>query len=93
MNRDQRAGSGGAARRRGGQVHRHGLDARHPREPVRGGLRDPLRLAVTASGLDKGELTASDIAVVGGLGEPVEVAGVEPSPRRPRPVSTRGSRR
>ncbi|WP_066372745.1 methylthioribulose 1-phosphate dehydratase [Herbidospora mongoliensis] len=40
--------------------------------------RDPLRLAVTASGLDKGELVASDIAVVGGQGEPVEVTGIEP---------------
>lgn len=31
--------------------------------------RDPLRLAVTASGLDKGELTGSDIVVVDGSGE------------------------
>ncbi|WP_030451121.1 methylthioribulose 1-phosphate dehydratase [Herbidospora cretacea] len=40
--------------------------------------RDPLRLAVTASGLDKGELTPSDVAVVGEQGEPVAVTGVEP---------------
>lgn len=33
--------------------------------------RDPLRLAVTASGLDKGELTASDIVVVDAAGEGV----------------------
>jgi methylthioribulose-1-phosphate dehydratase len=31
--------------------------------------RDPLRLAVTASGLDKGELTASDVVLVDGDGE------------------------
>ncbi|WP_291038018.1 class II aldolase/adducin family protein [Herbiconiux sp.] len=31
--------------------------------------RDPLRLAVTASGLDKGELTASDIVLIDGDGE------------------------
>lgn len=31
--------------------------------------RDPLRLAVTASGLDKGELTASDIVLVDGDGD------------------------
>ncbi|WP_084361581.1 methylthioribulose 1-phosphate dehydratase [Herbiconiux solani] len=31
--------------------------------------RDPLRLAVTASGLDKGELTASDVVLVDGEGE------------------------
>ncbi|GGO72661.1 methylthioribulose 1-phosphate dehydratase [Nonomuraea cavernae] len=40
--------------------------------------RDPLRLAVTASGLDKGELTASDVAVVGPDGGPVEVGGIAP---------------
>ena len=40
--------------------------------------RDPLRLAVTASGLDKGELTASDVAVVGPDGEPVPVQDVTP---------------
>ncbi|GAA5063472.1 methylthioribulose-1-phosphate dehydratase [Thermocatellispora tengchongensis] len=40
--------------------------------------REPLRLAVTASGLDKGELAASDVAVVGPDGEPVEVGGIEP---------------
>lgn len=33
--------------------------------------RDPLRLAVTASGLDKGELTADDHVEVDSLGEPV----------------------
>ncbi|MGD8193283.1 methylthioribulose 1-phosphate dehydratase [Herbiconiux sp. P18] len=31
--------------------------------------RDPLRLAVTASGLDKGELTASDVVIVDDHGE------------------------
>jgi len=33
--------------------------------------RDPLRLAVTASGLDKGDLTAADVVVVDADGEPV----------------------
>jgi methylthioribulose-1-phosphate dehydratase len=33
--------------------------------------RDPLRLAVTASGLDKGELTAADYVEIDQLGEPV----------------------
>ncbi|MCW2880666.1 MAG: class aldolase/adducin match [Sphaerisporangium sp.] len=40
--------------------------------------RGPLRLAVTAGGLDKGELTAADVAVVDTKGEPVEVEGVAP---------------
>ncbi|MFG1705839.1 methylthioribulose 1-phosphate dehydratase [Nonomuraea sp. M3C6] len=40
--------------------------------------RDPLRLAVTASGLDKGELAATDVAVVGPDGAAVAVDGVEP---------------
>lgn len=39
--------------------------------------RDPLRLAVTASGLDKGELTAADHVEVDALGE--AVAGGVPS--------------
>lgn len=39
--------------------------------------RDPLRLAVTASGLDKGELTAADAVEVDAAGEPV--AGGVPS--------------
>ncbi|MCC3768683.1 methylthioribulose 1-phosphate dehydratase [Streptomyces sp. UNOC14_S4] len=34
--------------------------------------RDPLRLAVTASGLDKGELTPSDVVVVDGDGAAVD---------------------
>jgi methylthioribulose-1-phosphate dehydratase len=34
--------------------------------------RDPLRLAVTASGLDKGELTATDHVVIDEHGEPVD---------------------
>lgn len=42
---------------------------------------DPLRLVVTASGLDKGELTAEDVSVVGPAGETVPVEGIEP--RRP----------
>ncbi|MFD2762604.1 acireductone synthase [Micromonospora eburnea] len=37
--------------------------------------RDPLRLAVTASGVDKGELTATDVVMVDAYGEPVS-AGV-----------------
>lgn len=37
--------------------------------------RDPLRLAVTGSGLDKGELTASDFVVVDEFGERVEGEG------------------
>jgi methylthioribulose-1-phosphate dehydratase len=40
--------------------------------------RDPLRLAVTASGLDKGELAESDIAVVDAAGDPIAVDGVAP---------------
>ncbi|MGW0811523.1 methylthioribulose 1-phosphate dehydratase [Nonomuraea sp. NPDC002799] len=40
--------------------------------------RDPLRLAVTASGLDKGELLPTDVAVVGARGEQVAVDGVAP---------------
>ncbi|WP_248958607.1 methylthioribulose 1-phosphate dehydratase [Sphaerisporangium perillae] len=40
--------------------------------------RDPLLLAVTASGLDKGELAPSDVAVVDPKGDLVEVEGVEP---------------
>ncbi|GAA3599156.1 methylthioribulose 1-phosphate dehydratase [Nonomuraea rosea] len=40
--------------------------------------REPLRLAVTASGLDKGELSPTDVAVVGPVGESVAVAGVTP---------------
>lgn len=39
--------------------------------------RDPLRLAVTASGLDKGELTDTDVVEVDGAGAPV--AGGVPS--------------
>jgi methylthioribulose-1-phosphate dehydratase len=39
--------------------------------------RDPLRLAVTASGLDKGELTDTDVVEVDGGGNPV--AGGVPS--------------
>jgi len=40
--------------------------------------RDPLRLAVTASGLDKGELKPSDVAVVDEYGAPVAVDGITP---------------
>lgn len=40
--------------------------------------RDPLLLAVTASGRDKGELRADDVAVVDADGQPVEVAGLSP---------------
>jgi len=43
--------------------------------------RDPLRLVVTASGLDKGELDAADVVVVGVDGAGVELDGV--APRRP----------
>jgi methylthioribulose-1-phosphate dehydratase len=43
--------------------------------------RDPLRLAVTGSGLDKGELTAADIVLVDALGE--AVAGEGGSGHRP----------
>ena len=41
--------------------------------------RDPLRLAVTASGLDKGELTGSDVVVVDGAGAAVDDSGRRPS--------------
>lgn len=44
---------------------------------------NPLRLAVTASGIDKGTLSAADIGVVDGLGRPVPgyqgAAGAAPS--------------
>ncbi|MFB9467112.1 methylthioribulose 1-phosphate dehydratase [Streptomyces cinereospinus] len=39
--------------------------------------RDPLRLAVTASGLDKGELTATDVVLVDAAGQ--AVSGGRPS--------------
>jgi methylthioribulose-1-phosphate dehydratase len=41
--------------------------------------RDPLRLAVTASGRDKGELTAADVVVVGADGAAVDAGGGRPS--------------
>lgn len=40
--------------------------------------RDPLRLAVTASGADKGELTSRDVVLVDAAGHPVE-PGQRPS--------------
>jgi methylthioribulose-1-phosphate dehydratase len=40
--------------------------------------RDPLRLAVTASGVDKGDLAADDVVVVDDLGAVVPVDGLEP---------------
>lgn len=40
--------------------------------------RDPLRLVVTASGRDKGELAAADVAVVDATGAPVAVDGLDP---------------
>lgn len=43
--------------------------------------RDPLRLAITASGIDKGELAATDVVVVDENGSPLEVEGLEA--RRP----------
>lgn len=39
--------------------------------------RDPLLLAITASGRDKGELESSDVAVVGADGRSVDLAGVD----------------
>jgi len=44
--------------------------------------REPLRLAVTASGLDKGELAHDDLVVVDGSGVPIEAEASTP-PRRP----------
>jgi methylthioribulose-1-phosphate dehydratase len=41
--------------------------------------RDPLRLAVTASGMDKGSLTVADVVVVDGAGAAVDPAGGRPS--------------
>ena len=41
--------------------------------------REPLLLAVTASGRDKGELRPDDVAVVDGRGEAVPVPGIEPA--------------
>ncbi len=38
--------------------------------------RDPLQLAVTGSGLDKGTLTAADVVVVDAAGEPVDLAAL-----------------
>ena len=43
--------------------------------------RDPLRLVVTAGGVDKGDLERTDVVVVDVDGAAVEVAGV--APRRP----------
>jgi methylthioribulose-1-phosphate dehydratase len=40
--------------------------------------RDPLLLAVTASGRDKGELRPDDVAVVDARGEVVHVPGIDP---------------
>jgi methylthioribulose-1-phosphate dehydratase len=42
--------------------------------------RDPLRLAVTASGLDKGSLTAADIVVVDSAGRAVASTAGSPKP-------------
>jgi methylthioribulose-1-phosphate dehydratase len=39
---------------------------------------EPLRLAVTASGVDKSELRAESVVVVDGAGEPVPVEGLAP---------------
>ena len=39
---------------------------------------DPLRVAVTASGLDKAELAPGSVVVVDGAGRPVPVAGLTP---------------
>jgi methylthioribulose-1-phosphate dehydratase len=44
--------------------------------------RSPLRLAVTASGLDKGELAHDDLVVVDADGTPIEAEASTP-PRRP----------
>ncbi|MGC0421935.1 methylthioribulose 1-phosphate dehydratase [Embleya sp. AB8] len=44
--------------------------------------REPLRLAVTASGLDKGELAADDLVVVDAAGAPIAEEASTP-PRRP----------
>jgi methylthioribulose-1-phosphate dehydratase len=41
--------------------------------------RDPLRLAVTASGRDKGDLSSADVVVVGRDGAAVEPTGGRPS--------------
>lgn len=41
--------------------------------------RDPLRLLVTASGLDKGELTATDTVLVDAYGQAVGESGAKPS--------------
>ena len=41
--------------------------------------RDPLRLAVTASGVDKGSLTAADVVVVDAAGAAVDPAAGRPS--------------
>lgn len=41
--------------------------------------RDPLRLALTASGLDKGSLTGSDVVVVAADGSAVDESGRRPS--------------
>ena len=40
--------------------------------------RDPLLLAVTASGVDKGELGAESVVVVDAAGNPVPVDGLAP---------------
>lgn len=40
--------------------------------------RSPMALAVTSSGVDKGMLSATDVVVVDGRGEVIEIAGLEP---------------
>lgn len=45
--------------------------------------REPLRLAVTASGLDKGELDPDDLVVVDGSGAPVPADQGPGAPRKP----------
>lgn len=45
--------------------------------------REPLRLAVTASGLDKGELDPDDLVVVDGSGTPVPADQGPGAPRKP----------
>jgi methylthioribulose-1-phosphate dehydratase len=40
--------------------------------------RSPMAVAVTSSGVDKGMLSASDVVVVDGRGEVIEIAGLEP---------------
>ena len=55
--------------------------------------RDPLRLAITASGVDKGTLGAGEIVEIDGHGQVVAGSGRPSTTPRTGPPQRRGSRR